>query len=304
MTEAGQNSKRLIRNVGLALIVSTAIMLITSGGPLWGQTNALISIENAECGSGEYAEVSIKLEDVPIEMGGFDFLVACDPSALTPTEAALGQVLQDCEWEYFTYRFDPGQIRLVALADVDNGNIHPSCYGSPSADPYELAAITFYISGNPTLIGQVVPIYFFWDDCGDNVVSSVDGYELFVSDHVYDFEGTEITDSSYGFPTYFGVQTECLGGGGPEDPELVRSIDFRGGSLRIYGTWLCGDANGDDIINILDITFLISYLYLGGPPPFPLVAVDINSDGVINVLDVTYLISYLYMGGSPPNCSR
>jgi len=29
----------------------------------------------------------------------------------------------------------------------------------------------------------------------------------------------------------------------------------------------CGDANGDSNVNILDITYLIGYLYMGGPAP-------------------------------------
>jgi hypothetical protein len=29
----------------------------------------------------------------------------------------------------------------------------------------------------------------------------------------------------------------------------------------------CGDANGDDTINILDATYLITHLYQYGPPP-------------------------------------
>lgn len=60
-----------------------------------------------------------------------------------------------------------------------------------------------------------------------------------------------------------------------------------------------GDANGDLIINILDITFLINYLYKGGPAPV-FYAGDVNDDGIINLLDITYLIEYLYMSGPPP----
>ncbi len=60
-----------------------------------------------------------------------------------------------------------------------------------------------------------------------------------------------------------------------------------------------GDTNDDGIINLLDITFLIRHLYMGGPAP-EFYAGDVNSDGLINLLDVTYLIAYLYMGGPPP----
>lgn len=66
--------------------------------------------------------------------------------------------------------------------------------------------------------------------------------------------------------------------------------------------FVCGDANGDEAVNILDITFLIAYLYQGGPAPDPYDAGDANGDGTINILDITYLIAYLYQGGPDPIC--
>jgi len=64
----------------------------------------------------------------------------------------------------------------------------------------------------------------------------------------------------------------------------------------------CGDVNANGSINILDATYLINYLYRGGPaPPYEELA-DVNNNGSINILDVTYLIAYLYKGGVAPNC--
>jgi len=67
---------------------------------------------------------------------------------------------------------------------------------------------------------------------------------------------------------------------------------------------LPGDADNDGIVNILDITFLISYLYKGGPAPPCLVEGDANGDCILNILDITYLISYLYKGGPAPICNE
>ena len=63
-----------------------------------------------------------------------------------------------------------------------------------------------------------------------------------------------------------------------------------------------GDANGDGIVNVGDIVYLVSYLYKGGPEPTPAEAGDVNLDGIINVGDIVYLVSYLYKGGPPPAC--
>jgi len=75
----------------------------------------------------------------------------------------------------------------------------------------------------------------------------------------------------------------------------------------VWAPWTCGDADDNSAVNILDITFLISYLYKGGPSPEYPVACDVNSSGTpeepqINILDITYLINYLYKGGSEPIC--
>jgi len=64
--------------------------------------------------------------------------------------------------------------------------------------------------------------------------------------------------------------------------------------------YVYGDANGDGIINIFDISFIISYLYSDGSAPDPLERADVDNDGVVNIFDISYLISYLYMEGPPP----
>ncbi len=60
-----------------------------------------------------------------------------------------------------------------------------------------------------------------------------------------------------------------------------------------------GDANMNGVINIVDVSYLINFLYKGGPLPDPY-AGDVNGNGVINIIDVAYLISFLYKGGPPP----
>jgi len=86
---------------------------------------------------------------------------------------------------------------------------------------------------------------------------------------------------------------------------LVTSTDFSGNesdpSNEAMGLrYITGDANRDGEINITDIVYLINNLFIGGPPPTPLVAGDANCDGKINVVDVVYLINYLFIGGPPP----
>ncbi len=89
------------------------------------------------------------------------------------------------------------------------------------------------------------------------------------------------------------------------DPQSIveAGIDgFKVGYVECIDPYICGDINNDEVINIFDITFLISYLYQGGPPPEYENSADINHDGNVNIFDITGLIDYLYRGGSEPNC--
>jgi|GEM_PF-1332351 len=66
-----------------------------------------------------------------------------------------------------------------------------------------------------------------------------------------------------------------------------------------------GDADGDKMLDLSDVLFLISYLYKGGPAPDPFSSGDANADGIVDLGDILYLNSYLYKGGPlppPPNC--
>jgi len=66
--------------------------------------------------------------------------------------------------------------------------------------------------------------------------------------------------------------------------------------------YLCGDANNDTRVNIMDAVFIIDHAYRGGPPSDPLGAMDVDGNGSINLFDVTVLINYLYRAGPALNC--
>ena len=73
-------------------------------------------------------------------------------------------------------------------------------------------------------------------------------------------------------------------------------------NIRIPGPFLAGDVNNDEVVELGDVVYLISYLYKGGPAPDPLESGDVNCDGKVELGDVVYLISYLYKNGPAPGC--
>jgi hypothetical protein len=270
---------------------------------------------------GQLEYVSITIEYGLLEMGSFDFLIAYDSSVLTFTGAEPGQLLPDCEWEYFTYRYGAdgncgdacpsGLLRIIAIAETNNGPFHPSCYGPPDTDPYELATMSFLVTNDRTFECQYTPISFYWGDCGDNSIPSVDSQVVYVSDHVYDFEGTDITDPTFGFPTYFGAQTECTDEGTGE-PLWVPHLDFMNGGINvacdseccgIYTGGISGNANcsPDGKVTLSDITQLINRVYIDKLPLCCEASGNTNgsADCKITLSDITVAIDKVYISKEP-----
>ena len=54
-----------------------------------------------------------------------------------------------------------------------------------------------------------------------------------------------------------------------------------------------GDANGDAVVNVLDVTTLIAYMLNQNPQPFLFDAADINNDNTINVLDIVGVVNVI-----------
>jgi hypothetical protein len=68
-----------------------------------------------------------------------------------------------------------------------------------------------------------------------------------------------------------------------------------------------GNVNGDagDDINVADLTYLVDFLFRGGPAPSCTEEGNVNGDTQeqINVADLTYLVDFLFRGGAlPPPC--
>jgi hypothetical protein len=71
--------------------------------------------------------------------------------------------------------------------------------------------------------------------------------------------------------------------------------------------YICGDVNGNGYPepDISDLTYLVAYLFLGGPPPLFMESADVNclDDPLIpDISDLVYLVAYMFLGGPDLNC--
>lgn len=280
-----------------------------------------ITIEGvANQGQGEFTTVDVSMNPFPsfnTPMGGFDFLIRYDASALSFQKAEPGQFILDCGWEYFTYRFGPngncgnsgcpqGFLRIVAIAETNNGGAnHPDCFVNGSAlISNQLAILTFFVSNNRTFECQWVPIDFFWYDCGDNALSTISGDSLIISSRVYASNGVgsyyQIDTLSDGtLPSAYGaVAPLCDVYTAKGQP--VRCVDFYSGGIAI----ICADsidARGDINLNgiyieIADVVMFTNY-FTQGLSAFTthvngsIAASDVNADGTaLTVADLVLAI--------------
>jgi hypothetical protein len=90
-----------------------------------------------------------------------------------------------------------------------------------------------------------------------------------------------------------------------EDPITGMSLDLAFVITNTGGQVLCGDVNGDGVVNVGDALYILNYLFKGGPAPIPSLCVgDVNNDDMVNVGDALYILNWLFKGGPPPdpNC--
>ncbi|HKC26070.1 MAG TPA: dockerin type I repeat-containing protein, partial [Thermoanaerobaculia bacterium] len=67
---------------------------------------------------------------------------------------------------------------------------------------------------------------------------------------------------------------------------------------RRFSALLPGDVDGNGVVNVADVFYLINFLFAGGPDPIG--AADVDGSGGPGVADVFYLINFLFAGGPAP----
>jgi hypothetical protein len=63
-----------------------------------------------------------------------------------------------------------------------------------------------------------------------------------------------------------------------------------------------GDPDANGAVNISDVTYLLAFIFGGGPEPQPYLSGDSDCNGSVNISDASYLIAFIFGGGPPPGC--
>jgi hypothetical protein len=184
----------------------------------------------------------------------------------------------ECGWQ--TIYFHNGDYTVYVRASDKGVNVTVDSMVVTVANYFTLSGTVTLGDGNPNLAGTIITAY----PGGEQDTTDMSG--------------------EYSYQLGGGTQTIEISRPGYEtvDTVFLMTEAHQWDATLMPGQFLCGDPNADERIDMLDILYLISYLYKGGPPPSPLAAGDVNTDGKADMLDILDLINYLYKGGPEPEC--
>lgn len=154
-----------------------------------------------------------------------------------------------------------------------------------------LATVNTINSTSSDTFGQYLYVSqsgIYWDLVGEIIKNGTSGswdYETYRSTFLFERESEKWTMPIWYSGSHMDINNHVIWG-----------IGYTEGYIR----WRYGDANGDCNVNVLDITFLINFIYKHGSSPDAAFEGDIDGNCRVNILDVTYLINSLYKNGPTP----
>jgi uncharacterized delta-60 repeat protein len=207
-----------------------------------------------------------------------------------------------------------GEDYAYAIAVDTSGNVYVTGTAWSNGTEYDYATIKYDPDGNELWKRRYAGT---WKDVSSAVTVDDQGNVYvtgwsYKTGYNYDYYTTMY--DSIGWP-HWGMRYNSPIGGSNWDEAHAIAVDDSG---NVYVTgWsdfdfatikYCpsrgprGDANGDGVIDIVDVVYLLNYLFVYGPAPEPLETGDANCDGVVDVSDIVYLLNYLFVGGPAPGC--
>lgn len=198
----------------------------------------ILRIERSDHALGRFTDtIDVSLQSTGQLMAGFDLKVATSNQYVAILNILPGEIYDSCEWDYFSARplqrigkegYPASLWQTVGMAEGITDSARPRCFGLDRP-----ASLVRVVISNAHILEQVdtiTAIYFFWEDCTDNVVSSATGERLYISNNVLDYFPVSDEMHSGSFPTRHGAPKECMKPGAI-NPAL-RRVEFHNGGVQ------------------------------------------------------------------------
>ncbi|MCX6833582.1 MAG: hypothetical protein NTW07_00360, partial [candidate division Zixibacteria bacterium] len=179
--------------------------------------------------------LDLTVEANGIEIGGCVFKLAVANNIVDIVDILPGELVDSCRWDMF----DAHQIttndeaaprevwQITTLTQGVSGRKKPVCFGFDR--PAVLARLVVSSAHRPSVADTTAEIFFYWESCRDNILSSREGASVLVSDTVLDVVPAIYTTERGTFPTRYGSPANCVSPRAKYPPR--RLVDFRNGGV-------------------------------------------------------------------------
>ncbi|MGB5107522.1 MAG: dockerin type I domain-containing protein [Candidatus Zixiibacteriota bacterium] len=243
--------------------------------------------------------------------------VSINPAFAAPDKANQPDDVREADGTMYAYR-QPDRSPLAGLfaeyigiaakrdtistiwTDTRNGN--QDAYSARFIMPFQQPRLYLPADGDTNI--YTAP-HFRWSTCWHEFN---DSYRIEVSKQsnfaTIDFAIDSVSDNDITFANVLDSakyywRVKAFRNAGTDSTGYSETFTF---GRTLPATYLCGDADGNDIVTISDAVYLINYIFSGGPAPSPLLSADADCNGIVTISDAVYLINYIFAGGPAP-CS-
>lgn len=219
-------SKAEVESTGTGVVSDSSVISYT------------LRIEDVTFGPNPSVDTIAILFGSDTSVAGFSLRIGLDHPEIQIDKILPGEIIDSCNWQLFSPRNagstssenDPAQVWLiVGLAKASGDKSKPLCYSFEREA--SLCKIVLSYEPLPVSVVSEAPLFFYWKNCRDNLLTDLSGSMLSISNQVVDSDGDTLLNESGVLPSLAGTPESCFNSEAQNHPRRI--VDFRNGVVRI-----------------------------------------------------------------------